>query len=73
MSRPADPNGLNPTRWKKKSVGSFRHGKPRVQITMPVYIFNEIRKEAAEKERSVNSITIEWLEAAYGLSHEEGE
>ncbi len=71
MQGPTDKDGLHPHRWTKKSAGSYRHGKARVQLSMPAYLFDEIRREAESKNRSINSVTVEWLEAAYALSHEE--
>jgi hypothetical protein len=74
MSRhKSDPDGLEKHHWKKASHGSYRNGKPRVQITMPGYLFDAIRKEAADRERSVNAVTVDWLEAAYELSYGDGQ
>jgi hypothetical protein len=73
MRKAAETESVHKHTWKGKSKGSFRHGKPRVQITMPVYLFNVIRGEAERRERSVNAITIEWLEAAYELEFGEDE
>lgn len=57
-------NDFRTTKWHKMPDGKRkdRRGRPRFELRMPPYLFEQIKEEALKREISFNRLCIELLE-----------
>lgn len=60
-----DPNTIRDYRRRKPAqpVLNLECGRPRMNLRLPMYLYREIVKEAADTGRSINTVTVQMLEA----------